>query len=76
MRITPSNHAYSTSKLAAIMTKFWSITISVTPKMRAKVTVVVAMMIHARFFINSSVRNRLGTTKRMTEKFSREAITA
>ena len=45
-----------------MMKKFCSTVASVTPRMMAKVTVVVAIVMQARFFINSSVRNFLGTT--------------
>ena len=42
----------------------------------AKVTVVVASVIQVRFFINSSVRKRLGTTKRMARKLMSVAMMA
>ena len=45
-----------------MMKKFCLTVASVMPRMRAKVTVVVAMVMQVRFFINSSVRRRLGTT--------------
>ena len=58
------------------MKKFCCVMASVTPRMRAKVMVVVARVIQVRFFMNSSVRRRLGTTKRMTKKLSSEAMMA
>ena len=58
------------------MTKFWSMTTSVTPSITAKVMVVVAMMMQVRFFMNSGVRRRFGTTKRMTAKLMSVATMA
>ena len=45
-----------------MMKKFCSTVANVMPRMRANVTVVVASVMQVRFFMNSSVRRRLGTT--------------
>ena len=45
-----------------MMKKFCSTVASVMPRMSAKVTVVVAIVMQARFFMNSSLRSFLGTT--------------
>ena len=58
--MTPSSHAYSTSRSLAIIRKFCSDRVRMNPNMMAKVTVVVARIIQVRFFWNASVRNFLG----------------
>ena len=62
--MTPSSHAYSTSRLLAMIKKFCSVVASITPMMMANVMVVVAMMVSPRFLLNSSVRKRLGSSQR------------
>ena len=59
--ITPSSQAYSTSRLLAMMRKFWLDEARRMPMMTAKVIVVVAKITQVRFFLNSSVSRRLGT---------------
>ena len=41
--------------------KFCFVIAIVSPRMRANVMVVVAMVMQVRFFMNSTVRRRLGT---------------
>ena len=55
MRMTPSSHAYSISRSLAMMKKFWSSVARRKPMMMANVRVVVAMMIHGRFFLKPSL---------------------
>ena len=70
IRITPSSHEYSTSRLDAIIRKFWLDWLITNPCMMAKVTVVVAITIHTRFFLNSSVLNLLGSANLKNSRFS------
>ena len=60
MRITPSNHAYSTSRLLAMVMKFWFTVPRIMPMMMAKVMVVDAIMMQGRLSMNCSVRNLRG----------------
>ena len=70
IRITPSSHAYSTSRLDAMIRKFWLELFITSPCSMAKVTVVVAMIMHTRFFLNSSVLNLLGRANLKNSRFS------
>ena len=56
--------------------KFWSVSVMVSPRMMANVMVVVAIVMQVRFFMNSLVRSRWGTTKRIIRKLSSEATIA
>ena len=76
MSITPSSHAYSTNRFDAMMKKCWFMVAIITPMMTANVMVVVAMVMLLRFFLNSSVRKRLGSTQRKNTRFSNVAMTA
>ena len=70
IRTTPSSHAYSTSRPDAIIRKFWLELFITSPCSMAKVTVVVAMIMHTRFFLNSSVLNLLGRASLKNSRFS------
>ena len=59
-RMTASSQANSTSRFEAIITKFCDVLLSNMPCIRAKVMVVVAMMMALCFFLKSSVLKRLG----------------
>ena len=74
IRITPSSQAYSTSRLLAMVMKFWFTVLRMMPIRMANVIVDVAIMMHGRFSMNCSVRNFFGIRKRIASKFSRMAM--
>ena len=74
--ITPRSQANSTSRSDAMSRKFWSIAACMMPMMMAKVMVVVASTMLLRFFLNSSVLNRLGISQRKNTRLSSEAMMA
>ena len=79
MSITLMSHANSVMRLLAMRMKFWSIARRTMFRMTAKVTVVVAMMMHAllarktvcTLSLNMPRRMRRVTMRRMTIWFSR-----
>ena len=66
--MTPRSQAYSTNKPDAITRKFCPVLFTKIPWIKAKVTVVVAMISGVRFLRNSSVSNRLGMKKRKNSR--------
>ena len=67
---TASSHEYSTSSPDAIIRKFWLELLITKPCSIAKVMVVVAIIMHARFLRNSSVLNLFGSTNLKNSRFS------
>ena len=53
-----------------MMRKFWFTVALSTPRIKANVMVVVARMMHVRFFRNSAERNLFGSTYLMAMMFS------
>ena len=67
VRITPSSHAYSTSRSLAMSRKFWCLNITlISPSITARVMTDADRVMHVRLDMNSGVRNLLGRNHLMT----------